>query len=77
MIDLNITFTILFWFCLFVVILWLPLERTRGIIHEALDHMRPNQSKPTKRPMLHHKYCQRRVEVGLLRQLLIGSNKER
>lgn len=39
LIDPNIAFTILFWFCLFIVILRLPPERTRGIIHEALDHM--------------------------------------
>lgn len=38
--------------------------------------MRPDQSKLTESTMLHHKHCERRVEVGLLRQLLMGPNKE-
>lgn len=75
--DSGFAFTILLWFRLFVVILQLPSKRTRGIIHEALDHVRPNQSQPTKRPMLHHKYGQRRVEVGLLRQLLMIDDRGR
>lgn len=72
-----IALTVWFWLWLFVVLLWLPPELRRGVIHEALDHMGPDQSEPTECPMLHHKYCQRRVEVGLLRQLLIGSNTGR
>lgn len=39
--------------------------------------MRPDQSESTKCPLLQHKDGQRRVEVGLLRQLLVGSSQKR
>lgn len=69
-VDLTIWFS--FWLIIFF--LWLPANLRRGIVHETLDHMRPDQSKPTECSLLHHEYCERRVEICLIWQLLIKSN---
>ena len=62
--------TFRFWLVIFL--LFLPPKLSRGVVHEALDHVGSHQSHPTEGPMLHHEHRQRGVEVGLLRQLLDG-----
>ncbi len=44
-----------FWFWLLLFLLWLPPELGWGVIHEALDHMGPNQCEATECTLLHHK----------------------
>lgn len=64
---------------LFRLLLFLLLpapELRRGVVHETLNHVGPDQSESTEGSMFHHKQCQRRVEVGLLRQLLIGPDMQ-
>lgn len=39
--------------------------------------MGPNEGKVAESSMLHHEHCERRVEVRLLRQLLIGPKGEK
>ena len=64
-------------FGFFLLLVWLPPELRRAVVHEALDHVGPDQSEPTEWPLLQYEQRQRRVEVGLLRQLLIGPNAGR
>lgn len=66
-----------FWFRLLLVLLWLPILVSWGVVHEALDHIGPNQSKPTECPLFHYEQRQRRVEVGLLWQLLSAPDTEK